>query len=405
MIAFTDIVILDKQNKFWENGISTLSKGTVFHMFAENDDNLIDPQELREHHAYIMENGITEIDNNAQQIAILPPPISSLNTTVAVAPVLEPIEAIEDESFSASSIEPAAGRPMNALDEVVRKLVPPQAKTIHDMHKDAAKDVLPLKSKVSYQEVLPAKGDTKEPGTFTYKEPEGNGKVVIIIDDMGVSLRSKLVEVMDGPLTLAYLPYAKDLKNRTKRAKANGHELMVHIPMQAMSNSADGGPRVLSVDLTPQEFKDTLDWGLSQFDGYVGINNHMGSRLTSDKASMVRLMKHIQDKNIFFIDSKTIASSVAAETAEEYGIPYAERDVFLDHEMSIEFVRASLKKLEEKAKRQGYAIAIGHPHAVTIEGLKEWLPTLAEKGLTLVPASDVIKTPITTNDNYLASGQ
>ncbi len=199
---------------------------------------------------------------------------------------------------------------------------------------------------------------------------------------------------MKGPLTLAYLPYANGLRERTKRAANNGHELMVHMPMEAMNTKLDGGPKVLRTTTSDQEFLEILDWGLSQFDGYVGINNHMGSRLTKDSNSMNKLMSIIKDRGIYFIDSKTIGSSVAGETAAEYGVPYAVRDVFLDHEISKGFVRGALKKLEGIAKKKGYAIAIGHPHKETIEVLKEWIPTLSDKGLTLVPASDVIKMPI-----------
>ncbi len=107
----------------------------------------------------------------------------------------------------------------------------------------------------------------------------------------------------------------------------------------------------------------------------------------------------LKGRGLYFIDSKTIGSSVAAETAREYGIPYAIRDVFLDHEISTEFVRSALKKLENMAHKKGYAIAIGHPHKETIEVLKEWIPTLKDKGLTLVPASAVIRHPAQQNDD------
>lgn len=227
-----------------------------------------------------------------------------------------------------------------------------------------------------------------------YNTPKGTGMVVIIIDDMGISLRSKLVEVLPGPLTLSYLPYAKDLPDRVRRASNNGHELMLHMPMEPMNGALDGGPHVLKTGQDHDEFIKTLEWGLSSFDGFVGVNNHMGSRLTQDDKSMRRVMNHIKNTGLFFIDSKTIGSSVVEKVAKETGVPYAVRDVFLDHEINPDFIRSSLKKLEDTARKQGYAIAIGHPHKETIEALKEWLPTLEGKGLTLVPASKVIRHPI-----------
>ena len=88
--------------------------------------------------------------------------------------------------------------------------------------------------------------------------------------------------------------------------------------------------------------------------------------------------------------SKTIGSSIAAQVASETGLKFAERDIFLDHEISLAFVRNALRKVEITARQKGYAIAIGHPHEVTIQALREWLPTLSTKGLTLRPASAVV---------------
>ena len=229
-------------------------------------------------------------------------------------------------------------------------------------------------------------------------------KIAIIIDDMGLTLRGRQVEAMQGPLTLSYLPYAENLRSRTAIAKKNGHELMVHLPMEAM-NDKNGGPRILEVSDSDEEFRANVEWGLSQFEGYVGLNNHQGSRLTSDDASMQKLMSILKGKNIYFVDSKTIGSSVAEQTAAHYGIPHAGRDVFLDHEISRAFVDGALAKLEATARRQGYAIAIGHPHKETIEGLKAWLPTLEKKGFELVPASALVKTPPPKDEDIVVAAK
>lgn len=237
---------------------------------------------------------------------------------------------------------------------------------------------------------------TEEPVTYT--TPTAKGQVVIIIDDMGLGLRSKLVEVMQGPLTLAYLPYGKNLQERISRAKEHGHEIMLHMPMEAMNRNLDGGPQVLRGSLDNEQFDNTLEWGLSRFDGFVGVNNHMGSRLTQNRQAMARVMSALKERNLYFVDSKTIGSSVAADMARDAGISYAERDVFLDHEITVEFINGALKKLEKVAQKKGYAIGIGHPHQATITALKTWIPTLKDKGLTLVPASAVLSHPDTGDD-------
>jgi len=230
-----------------------------------------------------------------------------------------------------------------------------------------------------------------EKKTYDYTSPQGHGNVVIMIDDMGVSSHSRAVENLAGPLTLSFLPFGHDLQAQVNRARAQGHEIMLHMPMQAMKESGDGGPRVLKVNQSAAEFDATLNWGLNSFQGYVGVNNHMGSRLTQDNAAMQKIIEALKARGVYFVDSKTIGSSVAANVAAQNGLPYAVRDVFLDHEISKDFVRQQLSVLEGIAKRKGYAIAIGHPHPETIAVLKEWLPTLSQRGLTLVPASAVVK--------------
>lgn len=223
------------------------------------------------------------------------------------------------------------------------------------------------------------------------RPPVKKGTVVIIIDDMGLTAGSREVEKLPGPLTLAYLPYAQGLPEQTARARKRGHELMVHMPMQPMNGRIDGGPTLLKVDQSEEKFMELLRYNLSQFDGYVGINNHMGSRLTQNRAAMDRVMKELSRRGLYFIDSKTIGSSVAASAAADAGLTYAERDIFLDHEINMPFIRNALKQVEWTARHKGYAIAIGHPHDETIRALAEWLPTLKEKGLTLRPASAVVR--------------
>ncbi len=225
---------------------------------------------------------------------------------------------------------------------------------------------------------------------FLYDPPQVKGKIAIIIDDMGVNLTSKLVEIMPAPLTLSYLPYAKNLQARVEKARKKGHEIMLHLPMEPISEYKDAGSHVLKVDSSKAELIKEIEWNLSRFNGYVGVNNHMGSRMTQDERAMNIVMAYLKKRNLFFIDSRTIGNSVAIRLAKEHGINYAKRDVFIDHEVTEDFVRKSLKKLEKKALRDGYAIAIGHPHKVSIKVLKEWIPTLKDKGLEIVPVSSLL---------------
>lgn len=228
------------------------------------------------------------------------------------------------------------------------------------------------------------------PPVKTRAVPPGKGQVVIIIDDMGMDRKHSLQVIdMPYPLTLAFLPYAPKLPEITKQAIDRGHELIIHVPMQPIDSRLNVGPLALRDDMAQQSFDAALEKIFASFDGYVGINNHMGSKLTQDRKAMDRVMEALAKRNLLFVDSKTIPNSVAADSAAKHGLAFAERDVFLDHENTKEFVMDALHDLEIIAKRRGYAVAIGHPKEATIQGLKEWLPTLKDKGLTLVAVSKV----------------
>lgn len=221
------------------------------------------------------------------------------------------------------------------------------------------------------------------------------GRVVIIIDDMGMTKgRDAAVVAMPGPLTLAYLPYAPGVREEARRAKAAGHELLVHTPMEPMDGHLDMGPIALRGGMGEEAFKEVLETKvLTAFEGYIGINNHMGSRLTQDPEAMEWVMEVLKAKGLIFVDSVTINSSIAAATAQSFKIPFAERDVFLDHFDTEASVHKVLAELERRAKEQGYAVAIGHPKPHTIAALKQWLPGMKERGLELVPVSKVLERP------------
>ncbi len=225
----------------------------------------------------------------------------------------------------------------------------------------------------------------------------GAPKIAIIIDDLGMDVRrSKQVVDLPAPITLAILPYAQKAKEIAAAGKAKGHTLIIHTPMEAMDGKLNIGPGGLKVSMSDAELDAAFGVMMKSFDGYEGINNHMGSRLTQDKEAMDRIMSVLAAKGLFFVDSKTIQSSVAAQEAASSGVAYAERDVFLDHEETPAFVGTALAHAEKLALRRGYAIAIGHPKDVTINGLKAWIPTLQAKGIELVSVKDLLVRPKVT---------
>ena len=222
--------------------------------------------------------------------------------------------------------------------------------------------------------------------------PHDRPRVVVGIDDLGLNRpASRAVAALPGPLTLAYLPYASDLERQTAAARGAGHELLVHMPMEPERGGIDPGPMALTRDASPAELDRRINWNLTRFDGFVGINNHMGSRLTAHRPQMTRVLRTLKARGLLYLDSRTSARTVGASVAGDLAVPFAERDIFLDNERTPAAVRAQLRKLERKAHRDGSAIAIGHPYPETVAVLTQWLASLDDKGLVLAPLSAVVR--------------
>jgi polysaccharide deacetylase 2 family uncharacterized protein YibQ len=220
-----------------------------------------------------------------------------------------------------------------------------------------------------------------------------NGKplVAVVIDDVGIDRpHSKRAWELPGPLTMSFLPYAKDLREQAAAARSRGQELMLHLPMEP-TGRADPGPGALLVSLSETELKQRVTAALDSFDGYVGVNNHMGSRFTANKPDMETVLKLFRARGLMFLDSRTTAQTVGEQTAQELGVPTMPRNVFLDDDEAPDAVRRRLAETEAVARRQGFVVAIGHPHEATLQALAEWLPGLAAKGLVLAPATAVLR--------------
>ena len=220
----------------------------------------------------------------------------------------------------------------------------------------------------------------------------GRPHIAIVIDDLGLDRRrTERTIALPAPLTLSFLGYANDLPQLAEEGHHAGHELLVHVPMEPLSRSEDMGPNGLAVGLGADEVLRRLRWNLARFDGYVGINNHMGSRFTASAENMAPVMAELKARGLLFLDSRTIARSAGVELARRYGVPHAARDVFLDNEVNAPAIATQLAEVEAVARRNGSAVAIGHPHDATIAELARWIGELPKKGFVLVPLSAIVR--------------
>ena len=217
--------------------------------------------------------------------------------------------------------------------------------------------------------------------------------IAVVIDDMGVNVRrTKDIISLKAPLTSSFLTYGPHLAKQIEKARAAGHEIMAHVPMQPHKDLYTA-PDGLTVNMSDEELSEKFELMLQKFAGIKGVNNHMGSKFTEDKRVMSDIMKILKAHDLFFLDSKTTAKSVGGEVAKIYGVRYATRHVFLDNKNEKNYILGQLNQAEKIANKNGYAVAIGHPKSQTYEALKEWLPTLDDKGLKLVHMSEKSNPP------------
>ncbi|MDP1974900.1 MAG: divergent polysaccharide deacetylase family protein [Alphaproteobacteria bacterium] len=306
--------------------------------------------------------------------------------------------------------KPAATKSISKVSSLTQspKDIVPEAKPLNEksVTLDSPKDILP-ETKPSNEMVVATEQpknvlpeDKPKVEVFTldpkiaaiqpvFTEQKGP-KIAIVIDDVGVDFnRSARAIALPKEVTLSFLAYASKIKEQTKIARDKGHELLVHVPMEADSGK-DAGLKTLLVKSSDKDLKEHLQWHLSQFDGFIGINNHMGSKFTASKEPLQKLMEDIKARKLFFLDSKTTMKSLVPELAKECKVPCIERDVFLDHDPTLKAIEIQLKLVEDIALKNGIAIAIGHPKDDTLNALEKWIPTLMKKGYNLVPVSALV---------------
>ena len=221
-----------------------------------------------------------------------------------------------------------------------------------------------------------------------FKQPEFS-YIAIVLDDMGLNRkRSNEVVEFKRPLTLSFLSYAPNLIEQTTMASSKGHELMLHLPMEPLGDE-DPGPGALLVDMKNMELKQRLNLALEKFPNFIGINNHMGSRFTSNSKLMEFLLSSLKKRGYLFLDSVTTSASVALRMGRRLAAPVVARDIFLDDVDNEKEVKLRLAQTELIAKKTGTAIAIGHPRKITLRVLKDWMHNLEQKKIQLVPLSTI----------------
>jgi polysaccharide deacetylase 2 family uncharacterized protein YibQ len=273
-----------------------------------------------------------------------------------------------------------------ALLNKLEKTVVIKEKNVNKRLKEVLKKELPVEKKeyVSASHEFDGAPLAKEPKPIQREKRIVSTKprIAIIIDDVGTSSQVRALKSLKIPLTMSFLPPSRARPNTPKLA-AKESIYMVHLPMEAQNWSAEE-PFTLRVNDSQAHIFERINEIKQLFPKVKYINNHTGSKFTSNERAMNRLITALKKNNIYFIDSRTTAQTKAPKVMKNFGYKYMARDIFLDHHMDKKYVLGQIKKAIKIAKTHGTAIAIGHPHKNTLKALYESKELLKEVELVYI---------------------
>ncbi|HSO72521.1 MAG TPA: divergent polysaccharide deacetylase family protein [Thermodesulfobacteriota bacterium] len=217
-------------------------------------------------------------------------------------------------------------------------------------------------------------------------------KIAIGIDDLGYD-RPIAQECIDfqAPLTLSFLPQAPHAKEMALLASKKGKETLLHLPMEPLDfPKTNPGPGALFLSMSATEITQIIDNDFNEFYFVQGANNHMGSRFTENREKMAVVFESLKKRGLFFLDSLTTAQSVVPAVAEDLGLKYLQRNIFLDNEVAEGPIKQQLERLIQVAQARGFAIGVGHPYPLLLQIIRDRLPYLKDK-VEIVSLSELIK--------------
>lgn len=224
-------------------------------------------------------------------------------------------------------------------------------------------------------------------------EEKRRDQIAILIDDLGPDLREfRRLRDIHPNLSFAVLPFQTYSNKIAKESQRKGHhDLLLHLPLEAESRMENPGKGAIYHTMKPDEIIQQMKLDLQAIPDIQGVNNHMGSKITSDTADMQIILKEVKARDLYFVDSRTTSSSVAYSLAEKMGIKTAERQVFLDNTDLEEDIGMELDHLVQVAHQRGSAIAIGHPRPNTIRALKSFFARIEKENVEMVPVSSLLR--------------
>lgn len=217
-------------------------------------------------------------------------------------------------------------------------------------------------------------------------------RIAIIVGGLGISesATAQALSKLPAPVTFAFTPYANGLGPLTAQARAQGHELLLQVPMEPFDYpSNDPGPRTLLTSLANEQNVDRLHWLMGRMQGYVGLVNYMGSKFTASEEALGPVLREAAKRGLIYVDDGASPRSVAAQLAGTHNLPFVKTDIVLDAVPGPAEIDRALTRLELVARDNGSAVGFASAQPSAIERIAAWAKTVESRGMVLVPISMV----------------
>ena len=334
--------------------------------------------------------------------AVTPYPFAGEPIVIAAIPAAEEIKAAASEETASVETEVAA------VEEEV-EVEPPVQTDVYQT--EAGIEVAPRRPlrpapmadliETSSIGQLPriGPGNRKPSDVYARLTPMGvlhssRPKIAILLGGMGLNpkLTQRATRELPGDVTFAFAPYGDNLQEQVNKARANGHEVLLQLPMEPMGFPANNpGPRTLLSDADDVANIEALHWHMSRFAGYTGITNYMGGKLLNTPKALKPVMLELRKRGLIYLEDASTAVTISEDVATKANVPYRNSEIVIDGVPTPEGIATALELLEAEAKANGFAVGTGSGLEVTQEAVKEWAKELREKGIILVPVSALYK--------------
>ncbi len=219
------------------------------------------------------------------------------------------------------------------------------------------------------------------------------GKIALLIDDFGDHWNGFVASFLNlgADITISVIPGREMSSTVAREMKRRGCEVILHLPMEPLNHPYHGDGYIVLTGMDRKKIREVFQRSLNDVPGAVGVNNHMGSKATADRRVMRNLLEEVKARGLYFIDSRTTASTIAYDVARELGLRCGKRDVFFDVDLREDLIKKRLWELARKSTINSFSIGIGHCHPLTLKVLRKEIPKIQAKGFRFVRLSEVVR--------------